>query len=378
MQINYPYGVISDVHFHAWTFGSYTTTNGVNSRLEDTIKEFKRACYEVRKAGGNDIVVTGDLFHTRGEIQPTVNNPVYDMFVELSEDSFDFHVLPGNHDLETDETTEHGCVFKAFSSIRGFNTYYKPTIVPIGDYGRGEYAIIIPWMTDRIYEAIQKEKNTKFDHRTFTLFGHAGLNDVLTGVKGSVTAIDIHNLGMRNAFFGHYHNHKHFSLDDGTRQSDVYSVGALTHQSFKDVGSTAGFIVVHSLENVRFHNSEAPEFINFDHDDWMRTSGLDPRKFTNNYVRMNFASKTASLSKGEILAIKSSLQAVGSLRVINQIPIDTDMDLMRTEGAAVYTFGRTGAKSLGEEFTKYVQSRYEKDMADKMLKVFEKDGIDES
>lgn len=370
MNIEYPYLVVSDVHFHAWDFGSYINPDGVNSRLQDTINEFRRAANVLDEQGGKDIVITGDLFHTRGEIKPSVYNPVYDMFKDLSERGFNVHAIPGNHDLETEETTEEGCTFKSFGGLAGFKIHYKTH--GYTNFTTKEKFIFIPW-TEYFASSLDQVDTTSSYSKT--IFAHVGLNDVVNGLKGSFKAEHFNRIvGLKHAFCGHYHNHKRFDLDDGYQQSSVFSVGALTHQSFKDVGSSAGFIIVESREKVTFHNSEAPEFVDYTDDDW--TSASDGSKFTGNFARMKFEGKT-TLTREEVAAIKVTLEAFGALRVVNRVEIVED-DIGPLVSPAAYMFGKTNADSLGKEFVEYVKSRYDTAMATRMIEIFEKDGIDES
>jgi DNA repair exonuclease SbcCD nuclease subunit len=382
--LTYPYLVVSDVHFHAWDFGSYVNPDGVNSRLQDTITEFERAASVLREQGGECIVITGDLFHTRGEIKPSVYNPVYDMFKRLSENGFDIHAIPGNHDLETEETTEEGNCFKSFASIKNFHIYYKPTYVYFEKNYSRDKALFIPWTENfggQLYKAVEASKESTRYSRTdpvrTTIFAHVGISGVVTGIKSALNAESFNQVqGLRYAFCGHFHNHKHFDVSPTGQQSHVYSVGALTHQSFKDVGSRAGFIIVSSPEKVTFHNSEAPEFVDYDDHDWLAAE--TPCKFRNNFVRMNVGT---ALLKEEIEAIRVTLESCGSLRVINRIAINEDSGIkVPSEAAspAIYVFGSEAAASMGAEFVKYLETRYDKIMADRMTAIFEKDGIDES
>jgi hypothetical protein len=67
-------------------------TIGVNSHIPsqtDAITAYsildaiKEAADKLRKVGGKDLVITGDLFHTRGNVKPSVLNPTLDLFSDL-------------------------------------------------------------------------------------------------------------------------------------------------------------------------------------------------------------------------------------------------------------------------------------------------------
>ena len=89
-----PYLVMSDVHLHDWSAFSQVD-NGVNTRLKIILREIVRAAGHLKKHGGDKIVITGDLFHVRGKLAPSVLNPVTDVFRRLVESGFEIHALPG-------------------------------------------------------------------------------------------------------------------------------------------------------------------------------------------------------------------------------------------------------------------------------------------
>ena len=64
-----PYGLVADVHCHAWSAFSRIEEDGVNSRLRIILDELLRVGEEVLELGGNKLVIAGDLFHVRGSVK---------------------------------------------------------------------------------------------------------------------------------------------------------------------------------------------------------------------------------------------------------------------------------------------------------------------
>ena len=72
------YGLMSDLHCHSWSSFASTDEEGRNTRLMHIIREIHRCCAELRARGGRNLVIAGDVFHTRGSVSPSVFNPLRD------------------------------------------------------------------------------------------------------------------------------------------------------------------------------------------------------------------------------------------------------------------------------------------------------------
>src|SRR5260370_22414971 len=72
------------------------------------------------------IIIAGDLFHTRGQMDPEVFNPVHDRICKLLGDGFRFVAIPGNHDLKSKETTELGNAMQSLGKLPNFNVVTNP------------------------------------------------------------------------------------------------------------------------------------------------------------------------------------------------------------------------------------------------------------
>lgn len=266
-----PYGLMADVHLHGWSAFSSVESDGANSRLAALLHEVIRCRDEVRKAGGDTIVIAGDLFHVRGSIAPSVLNPTLDTFSSLINSGIKIVILAGNHDLEGKEANRIG---SAITSLEGVGC----KVVNSFEHGLSvmERVVMIPWtqnLTD-LKARIEEARDADSRPSEVDLILHAPVDGVIAGLPDhGLTPEWLAKLGFRRVFSGHYHNHKAF--DGG-----VYSIGALAHHTWSDVSSKAGFLLVG--DDVKWFKSHAPEFVEI-------TAETDPSEIPllvdGNYVR---------------------------------------------------------------------------------------------
>lgn len=258
-----PYGLISDTHNHSWSAFATVGEDGVNSRLRAILDETKRCAKEVRNNGGDTIIHAGDLFHVRGSIAPSVLNPTKDCYRDLIKDGFKIVILAGNHDLEGKEANR---LFSAVTALEDIGC----KIINTAQAGLGamEQIVFIPWtpniadLKKLIADAAAADPKGPSD---LDLILHAPIDGVIEGIPDHGLSPEwLAEQGFRRVFAGHYHHHRH--LYDGARRTystDVYSIGALTHQTWSDVDSKAGFLIAHDDAIQRFA-SHAPSFVEID------------------------------------------------------------------------------------------------------------------
>jgi hypothetical protein len=128
----------------------------------------------------------------------------------------------------------------------GVEMITKPTIL------KDPKIALIPWYSNLDSLREQAAAMATWDH---DLIIHAPVDDVIVGLPNhGLSAAEIGEWGYRNVFAGHYHNHKRLRIG-------VYSVGALCHQTWGDIGSRAGFVIVQPDGEVEHVESSAPKFI---------------------------------------------------------------------------------------------------------------------
>lgn len=291
------FGVISDSHNHNFSTFSKTLPNGVNDRLQWIVDETVRAAEAVKANHGNVLVHCGDVFHVRGSVAPSVLNPTVDAYRKIvHEIGLEVYVLAGNHDLEGKNATKLGNAGEALSGV-GVKVISEPFI------HHGHKFVLIPYYDscDKLREVIREQQaNIPSDIiKEYSLFIHAPMNGVIAGIPDhGFSAKELEGFGFKRVFCGHYHNHKAFG--------EVYSVGALTHQTFGDVGSRAGFLLVN--DKVTHYPTNAPRFVDFD-PEWCELEEVE--HVTGNYVR----AKLENASNDEVEQVRKYLIERGAAAV---------------------------------------------------------------
>jgi DNA repair exonuclease SbcCD nuclease subunit len=338
------YGLAADLHFHNWSAFSTVNLDGLNSRLAGQIEELHRLCAETRAAGGQIVVLAGDIFHVRGSVAPSVLNPVRDAILhEVGANLMQFYILAGNHDLEGKEATRIGSAVTALE-MDGVVVINEPEYVEY--IGGGAY--LVPWheKIDDLKKAI--EFGTRSWEREDTdLILHAPIDGVIEGLPPhGLTPEYLAGLGFKRVFSGHYHNHKTWKFERpcvikgtpgfGTTLTQVTSIGALSHHSWSDIGSKAGFVLVHP-DRIDWRKSHLPAFIDLgelvevEEDDLFQA-------VDGNYVRVRVeGSKVA-----EMKAVVEDLKGLGARGVIVQ-PTPAAPVRERADGTALSASVAAGA-----------------------------------
>lgn len=293
------YVLTSDQHAHAWSQFAMTDSDGVNSRLNAIRQEIVRAAWMAHDLGSNRVYGAGDLFHTRGAIKPSVFNPVRDTLWECHKRfGTEFRFMAGNHDLESNDSQRltNACtaLVSPFVEVNS-----EPFEYP------DDKVIMIPWVprTGDLLTVIA-EMREGIDPSQYDLIIHAGIDGVLSGVPGTgLTGEKLAEFGFKRVFAGHYHHH--VEVVPG-----VYSIGALTHQTWSDVDTQAGFLSVG--DEVEHHEPHAPRFV--DITDVMDCDDAFPLE---DYVLDNFVRvRGESWSEEEIRSVRDKLMWMGAAGVV--------------------------------------------------------------
>ena len=282
-----PFAICSDNHYHQWSAFSTINSDGVNSRLQHIIDETKRMADDLESRGGNVLYFGGDTYHVRGSVDPKVLNPVADLFEELIERGFECRMIAGNHDLSDDHSNKLGNASQVLEKL-GCKVNVTPTYYP------DHKLVMLPWHPE-VSEVDKKLKHLgKKEEMDYAII-HAPMNSVIKGIPDTGLDPDkLKDYGFKKIWVGHYHSHRNF-------HDKVYSIGAMTHQTWGDVGSKAGYIIVDNDE-VTHVSSSAPMFVDYDKDD----------DCEGNYVRVNLEEATPE----EIAKIKQHVMDQGALGCI--------------------------------------------------------------
>lgn len=325
-----PYGLMADCHLHNWkAFAEINPATGMNTRLEAILSEIERCAQETKAAGGDTVYIAGDLFHVRGAVAPTVLNPVKHLFDRLIVDlGITFVILPGNHDMELRESSRIG---NAVEALGGEGVIVAHQVANHGT------AVIVPWMEKiaDLKKALEAIPPT-VKHKGNDLIIHAPIDGVIPMLPDhGLDANYLADLGFKRVFAGHYHNHKDFG-------NGVYSIGAIGHHTWSDVGTKAGFLIV-SEDDVKWHKSHCPDFVDITpHMDETEAQLVADR----NFVRV----RTHSTKTAEINALRTFFEDAGAKGVVIQHVRAPVVERAPGERAATVEAGA----SLEESVKKYV------------------------
>jgi DNA repair exonuclease SbcCD nuclease subunit len=318
-----PYGLCADIHLHSWSAFSASTKEGVNTRLEMLLNELRRTAKEIKAAGGDVMVVAGDIFHVRGSVAPLVLNPAMNCFKDIVDSGIKVFLLAGNHDAELKDVTRLSSAITALEGVGA--TVVNETLA----YSADKVTIMMmPWheRLDELKSRIEAISPTARPYIDLIL--HAPLDGVLAGI--SAHGLDpewLASLNFRNVFCGHYHHHKEAA-------PNVWSIGAMAHHTWSDVGSKAGYLLVD--DKVTWRKSHLPEFIDISRDMDKADAELLAE---GNYVRC----KTGDLTAKEVQAIRDWLGGCGARGVI----VQAVKEATKTREASTIKAGESLASSTG-------------------------------
>lgn len=303
-----PFGVISDTHNHNWHAFSTTRADGLNSRLALILDEFERAASEVHAAGGDRVFHTGDLFHVRGKVAPSVFIPTQERIEALSKKyGVKWYFLAGNHDIEGKASS---AIDNANHMLSGEHIRQDAKIALVNDEDGAHRFLLVPWIEnlDNLRESIERcaEGLTRTAKTATTfLMIHAPIDGVIAGLPPhGLTASWLAQFGFKSVFCGHYHNAVEFP-------GNVHSSGAIAHHVWGDVGKKAGFWVVNEQSATHFE-SRAPKFVDVEghwSDDELK------RAIAGNYAR----AKVTTTKNADVEALREMLTKAGALGVTIQV-----------------------------------------------------------
>ena len=301
--------VISDTHLHNWSLFNRSPEVGENTRLNEILSAIEDCARAAREKQPDKIYPVriyhgGDLFHVRGSLTPSVLNRVVQRLQEINAKYFvNIIVIAGNHDLETKDSCELGNAAQSLNSL-GF-----VEVVSKVEFFYDNRIVMLPWrhslddLRADLSAAKQHILDGDLDLSSWTAIIHAPVNGVVMGSPDhGFNGEELASYGFGLVLSGHYHNHKEVA-------KQVYSIGALTHQTWGDIGSKAGYLTVGDDLVVTHHETSAPKFIDYDPEDEESCKG--------NYVRVRLGEVTES----EIKKIRQHIIDIGALgNVIQSMP----------------------------------------------------------
>ncbi len=266
--------VFSDLHLHEWNYGS-TLVNGMNSRLLDQAGILKQIANYPDLGHLDEIVFTGDLFHTHGKLSASVLKVAYEgirKILQMSTVDMMFTFLVGNHDTALKDKSTHSLHWlNAFGGrVRVVNKVYH-------DSNKWSQCSFLS------YTESEDEIKQFFKEAQRTCFMHQGLSGV---PMGSGFLIDeTFNLAMipdhvSHVYTGHYHTHKRVS-------EKATIVGTPMQHTWADEGQDKGFIIIDTetgeIERVLL---DSPRFVTYNMRNSLREGRQTQESLENNFIRV--------------------------------------------------------------------------------------------
>jgi DNA repair exonuclease SbcCD nuclease subunit len=230
-------GIFSDIHIGL----------GQDSPMwHNIILDFaKWAAQEYIKAGINDIIIPGDIFHNRNEI--SVNTvAVATEFFDILKD-FRLFISAGNHDSYYKDRSD----VNSISILKGWKNIVivdkEPLVLEAGD----KTISLIPWGTD-----------IKDIPKTDICFGHFEINTFyMNGFKTCDHGLESKSLLEKATLVisGHFHKKDHRTYKNG----EIVYVGSPYQHNFGDCGDSRGIYIL-DIKNNKFEfieNTLSPKHI---------------------------------------------------------------------------------------------------------------------
>lgn len=320
------YGIASDIHLHNWSAFHKVLPTGENDRLMISLNALHSMATFLHDRDMKRLYIAGDLFHVRGKITPSVLNPTLKVFAEIVK-LVEVRIIPGNHDLESDDSQELTNATQALQAL-GCVVVTEPT------YFEDDDVFMVPWEPS-LSELKKTLKQGQADHSPETAIIHAPLNGVIPGIPDhGLEAKELSGLGYKFIFCGHYHNYVDFG-------NGVFSIGALTHLTWNDVNTIAGYLIIDADREVHQYETNAPRFVDYDES---LSNEQAAKLCAGNYVRV----KLGEASEKEIQVIRELVQSEYEARGVT-----VHAQPKRTTTARKATI--TAGASLGASVNEYIE-----------------------
>ena len=184
---------LSDLHFGI--------KNGSKEWLDNQLDYFNDFFFPKVKTCTKEkiLIISGDLFDNRQNINVLVFNKVFELFFEFQKIFSEIHIIAGNHDVYLKYSNEINSLI-AFKLMQNVYVYEKETIVTLD----GNDFLMLPWFEDRLKERqIANLYKDKVDY----VIAHTELKGFYYNPKVQVNKghdISVFN-NFKRVFSGHFH-----------------------------------------------------------------------------------------------------------------------------------------------------------------------------
>lgn len=240
---------ISDLHLHPHATHSRVLPSGMNSRLFSALS----AVLAVVEQKPKMLFVSGDIFHVRGTLRPSVANVFAAILKRAAQLGVEVFAIPGNHDME--DFKGGATALDVFSSFEGFR------LMKTGSNG-----IDSPLVCGFQYMHDSDEFMAKFEadmekSKPRIVLIHQGVDEFRPTANMPETGITAHRLNQiiektnpgALVLAGHYHIPR--------RMERVISVGSPYPMNFGDAGKEFGFWAINEELEPEFKKLPYPDFV---------------------------------------------------------------------------------------------------------------------
>lgn len=179
---------LADLHFSLYSNDKIDQNTGLSKRLSDIIRTFTYSLDYATENGIKNIVVMGDIYHTKSIIHSQVENILISLFRNYK--NLNFILLSGNHDVSSQSGT-------GVTALKGLE---RDNVKVIDEPIKIDNVLLVPWFKGMI----DYIKNNESEY----LISHFGLNEAtLSSGISIVSDIKLSDLEKYNrVLLGHYHN----------------------------------------------------------------------------------------------------------------------------------------------------------------------------
>lgn len=248
--------ITADIHLHAYTDFA-VVRDGMNSRLLDglnVVRQMKDYCLE------NDVpllIIDGDVFQDRLNIEADVLYHVYKVFEEVEEAGIKILINTGNHD----QHDKAGNIYSTVTLNRLSHVVNEPEVFEFEDtkFYTIPFAYDVDPVKKKIKEYAKMAKSDKDSEHILLL--HQGVDGAYVGafdfvMKENLTVKDMMSQHFDWVILGHYHKFQHLNTNT------IYT-GSPMQLNYGERGKQSGFLHFNDEfeKGYQFIRTTAPRFI---------------------------------------------------------------------------------------------------------------------
>jgi len=337
-------GIFSDIHIGL----------GQDSSMwHDIVLNFaKWAAKEYIKAGINDIIIPGDIFHNRNEI--SVNTvAVATEFFDILKD-FRLFISAGNHDSYYKDRSD----VNSISILKGWKNIIivdkEPLVLEAGD----KTISLIPWGTD-----------IKDIPKTDICFGHFEINTFyMNGFKQCDHGLESKNLLDKAPLVisGHFHKKDHRQYKNG----QIVYAGSPYQHNFGDCGDSRGIYIL-DIKNIGLEyieNTISPKHIKIflsklkngeQNSEYLKSNVKD--NLVSFIVDEEIASEKLTLLNSKINSLSPKFLRIDYKSINNELEKTTDVD-----------YNMVDIEKNIEDFVESLDIKYKQETIDYLTQIYKK------